>query len=127
MTLLVSTKDKYVPVEFEIVKSKATPIFGLKTCLELNLISRLYSLSESATSEEILENFSDVFEALGCLSTEYKIQLEKDSKPVVHPPRKYPFAMKNKVEDELCRLERMRGIEKVSEPTDFLTRKESIT
>ena len=120
VTLLVSTKDKYVPVEFEIVKNKATPIFGLKTCLELNLISRLYSLSESATSEEILENFSDVFEGLGCLSTEYKIQLEKDAKPVVHPPRKIPFAMKNKVKDELCRLERMRVIEKVLEPTEWV-------
>ena len=74
VTLLVSTKDKYVPVEFENVKNKATPIFGLRTCLELYLISRRYSLSESVTSEEILENFSDVFEGLGCLSTEYKIQ-----------------------------------------------------
>ena len=51
----------------------------------------------AATSEEILENFSDVFEGLGCLSTEYKIQLEKDAKPVVHPPRKILFAMKNKL------------------------------
>ena len=44
VTLLVSTKDKYVPVEFEIVKNRATLIFGLKTCLELNLISRLKSI-----------------------------------------------------------------------------------
>ena len=29
VTLLVSTKDKYVPGEFELVKNKATPIFGL--------------------------------------------------------------------------------------------------
>ena len=42
VTLLVSSKDKYVPVEIEIVKNKATPIFGLKTCLELNLISWWY-------------------------------------------------------------------------------------
>ena len=54
-------------MEFEIVKNKAILIFGLKSCLERNLISRLYSLSESATSEEILENFSDVFEGLGVL------------------------------------------------------------
>ena len=107
-------------MEFEIVRYKATPIFGLKTCLELNLISRLYSLSESATSEEIRENFSDIFEGLGCLSTEYKIQLDKDAKQVVHPPRKIPFAMKNKVKDELSRLERMRVIAKVSEPTEWV-------
>lgn len=87
-TLLVSTKDKFVPVEFEIVKNKATPPFGLKTCLKLNLISRLFSLNNrSVTNEEILENYRDVFEGLGCLSTEYQIRLDKDAKPIVHPPR----------------------------------------
>ena len=38
-------------------------ILGLKACLELNLISRLYSLnlkSKTATSEEILDSYSDV-------------------------------------------------------------------
>ena len=93
--------------------------FWIKTCLEINLISRLYSLSELATSEEILEKFR-CFEGLGCLSTEYKIQLDKDAKPVVHPPRKIPFAMKNKVKDELSRLERIRVIENVSEPTEWV-------
>ena len=120
VTLLVSCKDKYVPVEFEIVKNKATPIFGLQTCLELNLISRLYGLNKSTTSEEILENFNDVFEGLGCLSTEYEIRLDKDAKPVVHPPRKIPFALKNKVKYELSRLERMRVIQNDSEPTEWV-------
>ena len=54
------------------------------------------------------------------MSTEYKIQLEKDAKPVVHPPRKILFSMKNKVKYELNRLERMRDIEKVSEPTEWV-------
>ena len=54
------------------------------------------------------------------MSTEYKIQLDKDAKPVVHPPRKIPFAMKNKVKDELSRLERIRAIENFSEPTEWV-------
>ena len=41
VTLLVSTKNKYIPLEFEIVKDKWMPILGIKACLELNLISRL--------------------------------------------------------------------------------------
>ena len=80
----------------------------------------LKTLNESATSEEILASFSDVFEGLGCLSTEYTIQPETDAKPVVHPPRKIPFAMKNKVKNKLSQLERMRVIEKVSEPTEWV-------
>ena len=37
--------------------------------LELNLISKLYSLksnSKTATSEKILDSYSDVLEELGC-------------------------------------------------------------
>ena len=121
VTLLVSTKNKYVPIEFEIVKDKSTPLFGLKACLELNLISRLFSLNcENTSSEEILENYRDVFEGLGCLPTEYRIRLEKDAKPVINPPRKIPYALRNKVKNELDRLEKMRVIQKVTEPTEWV-------
>ena len=123
VTLLVSTKNKYIPLEFEIVKNKSMPILGLKACLELNLISRLYSLnlnSKTATTEEILDSYSDVFEGLGCLPTEYKIRLDKNAKPVVNPPRKIPYALKNKVKNELSRLEKMRVIKKVTEPTEWV-------
>ena len=123
VTLLVSTKNKYIPLEFEIVKDKSMPILGLKACLELNLISRLYSLnlnSKTATSEEILDCYSDVFEGLGCLPTEYKIRVDKNAKPVVNPPRKIPYALKNKVKNELNRLEKMRVIKKVTEPTEWV-------
>ena len=123
VTLLVSTKNKYIPLEFEIVKDKSMTILGLKACLELNLISRLYSLnlnSKTATSEEILDSYCDVFEGLGCLPTEYKIRLDKNAKPVVNPPRKIPYALKNKVKNELNRLEKMRVIKKVTEPTEWV-------
>ena len=122
-TLLVSTKDKYIPMEFEIVKDKSMPILGLKACLDLNLISRLYSLNlniKTATTEEILDNYSDVFEGLGCLPTDYKIRLDKNAKPVVNPPRKIPHALKNKVKNELNRLEKMKVIKKVTEPTEWV-------
>ena len=121
VTLLVSTKNKYVPIEFEIVKDKSTPLFGLKACLELNLISRLFSLNcENTSSEEILENYRDVFEGLGCLPTEYRIRLEKDAKPIINPPRKILYALRNKVKNELDLLEKMRVIQKVTEPTEWV-------
>ena len=91
-------------------------ILGLKASLELNLISRLYSLnlkSKTATSEEILDSYSDVFEGLGCLPTEeYKIRLDK---LIINPPRKNPYALKNKVKNELYRLEKMNVIKKKSQ------------
>ena len=66
--MLVSTKNKYIPLEIEIEKGKSMPILGLKACLELNLISRLYSLnlnSKTATSEDIFDSYSDVLGGTG--------------------------------------------------------------
>ena len=42
----------------------------------------------------------------------------KNVKPVVNPPRKIPYALKNKVKNELNRLKKMRVIKKVKEPTE---------
>ena len=105
------------------MKDKSIPILGIEACLDLNLISRLYSLnlnSKTATSEEILDSYSDVFEGLGCLPAEYKIRLDKNAKPVVNPPRKILYALKNKVKNEMNRLEKMRVIKKVTEPTEWV-------
>ena len=47
------------------MKNKSMSILVLKACLELNLISRLYNInlnSGTATSEVILDSYSDVFE-----------------------------------------------------------------
>ena len=37
-TLLVGIKDKFSPVEFQVVDHKAQPVLGLQSCLELQLI-----------------------------------------------------------------------------------------
>ena len=58
-------KNKYIAKEFEFVKDKSMSILVLKACLELNFISRLYNInlnSRTATSEVILDSYSDVFE-----------------------------------------------------------------
>ena len=92
VTLLVPTKNKYVLLEFEIVKDKSMSILERNACLELNLISRLYSLncnSKTAISEEVFDSYSDVFEGLCCLPTEYKIRLDKNAKTVINHQEKY--------------------------------------
>ena len=120
-TLLINTKNKYVPVEFEVVKGNTTPVLGLKTCMELKLISRVYTVNTgSENTEDILLDYDDLFHGLGCLPGEYNIQLNDNAKPVVHPPRKVPYAMRSKVKAELERMESMNVIEKVTEPTDWV-------
>lgn len=61
-----------------------------------------------------------MFEGLGYLPGEYKIQPQENAKPIVHPPRKLPFDMKTRVKAELERMERINVIEKVTEPTAWV-------
>ncbi|EDO31752.1 predicted protein [Nematostella vectensis] len=40
--------------------------------------------------DEIMNEFADVFEGIGCLPVTYKIKLKDDANPVIHPARKVP-------------------------------------
>ena len=43
----------------------------------------------------------DVFGELGCLPSEYHINIDETVKPVVHPPRRVLFALRHKLKAEL--------------------------
>ena len=118
-TLLVGTKEKFSPVEFQVVDHQAQPVLGLQTCLELQLIKRMYTVN-SDDPNQLLNEYRDVFEGLGCLPGDYNIQLQDNAKPVIHPPRKIPFAQRSKVKKELDRMVRDGVIEPVNEPSDWV-------
>ena len=44
-TLLVGTREKFTPVEFQVVDHKSQPVLGLQTCLDLQLIERMYTVN----------------------------------------------------------------------------------
>ena len=123
-TLLVGTKDAFSPVpEFQIVNHKVQPALGLHTCLDLKLIKRTYTVNSDIDTDDpnkLLKDYKDVFEGLDCLPGEYNIQLNADAKPVVHPPRKIPFAQRKKVKKKLYRMVRDGVIQAVKEPTDWV-------
>jgi len=78
VNLEVQRNNKKATLQFLIVKDSATPLIGLKSCKQLDLIRIVDSdsvnkveskpQSESvALQDEILKKFSDVFECIGCL------------------------------------------------------------
>ena len=52
-------------------------------------------------AQEIMKDYEDVFQGIGCFRRKHHIKIDPTVQPVVNPPRKIPFAMKDKVKKEL--------------------------
>ena len=57
-----------------------------------------------------------MFDGIGCLEGTYRIKIDPTVSPVVHPPRKIPFTQREKVKEELDRMEKLGVIRKAEEP-----------
>ena len=74
-----------------------------------------------ADTPDILQEYSDLFQGLGCLPGEHTIKIDPAVPPVVHPPRKVPVALKGKIKDELDRMEEAGVIVRQTEPTEWVS------
>ena len=68
----------------------------------------------------ILEEFKEVFQGLGCLNYEYDIKIDANVPPVVHPPRRVPFALRSRLKAQLQKMEAEGVIAPVEEPTPWV-------
>lgn len=89
------------PVQMFVVPTNSSPIIGLETCQRLNLIKRVENLNR-LDSDTFIPNF-DVFGEIGYLPGEHHIKIDENAVPVVHPPRRVPYALRNKLKSELVR------------------------
>ena len=81
-------KRKFTVVEFEVVKQDVPNVLGLKTCKEMKLVQRIDSIG--VKPDDLLDEYKDVFEGLGCVSdTTHHIKVDPNHKPVVHPPAEF--------------------------------------
>ena len=90
-----------------------TDVLDLKTCEEMKLIQQIETLSDN-----ILNRYAD---GLGCITgVTHHIQLDPKHEPVIHPSRKVPVTIRSKVKKELQRMEKLKVIERVYEPTEWV-------
>ncbi len=147
--LEVCHKNRLYPVEFQIIDAQVVPVLGLKTSLEMQLIQRVYALSSESSSSPsddrepssepsdteqsaspnesnacesnaILDEYSDLFDRLGCLNVVYDIKLDRAVAPVVHAPRKVPFALRDRLKKQLDKMVSEKVIAPVEEPTEWV-------
>jgi len=67
-----------------------------------------------------LTEYKNVFTGIGRLPGTSSIQIDSNHTPVVHPPRRIPVAMQDKVTQELQNMEKAGIITKVNKPTSYV-------
>ena len=121
--LPVKHKGKIHRLLFFVGPSDNTSLLGRADCERLELVKRIYSVEpeiEIGDYNELLTEFHDIFEGLGCLPGKHKIIIKEDAQPIIHPCRKTPFAVRDKLKIELNRMVDPGVIEKVGEPTEWV-------
>ncbi|XP_063907802.1 uncharacterized protein LOC135125945 [Zophobas morio] len=108
-------ENNYV-LEFCVVRDECPTILGINSCIQLNLIKRVDNIS----CNRIVESYNDVFKGIGCLRDPYTIKLKSSISPVVHAPRKVPFALVNKFKACLEKMDKEGIISKVDYPTEWV-------
>ena len=117
-------------LKFYIVDLEAPNVLGAETCKNLDLVrcvpvNRVVtpnSLTDAPVGDSILEQpeYFTLFEGLGCLPGTYSIKLDSSVPPTIHPPRKVPAALMDRVRAELSRMEEIGVIARQTEPTEWV-------
>ena len=95
-----------------VINDLKTNLLGLPAITALNLATR----NESVEIDSIIEENADIFSGLGNFGAEYEIKLDKNSVPhALHAPRRVPLSQRDKIKQELERMESVDVIVKVEE------------
>ena len=117
-----SYKNIVRALDFCVVNASAPAAFSLKVCKGLSLIKVVMTVDseDGRKTDQLIDEFEDVFKGQGCIQGEYSIQIKPEVSPVVHAARKVPVALREKVQEELNRMEKLNIITKVDEPTEWV-------
>jgi hypothetical protein len=117
-------------LNFYIVDTNQTALLSAEACEKLGLLTvnivNSVNVSQKPRTEpisrsQILDSYKDVFEGLGSLPGEYKIEIDPSVKPVQHQPRRVCQAMKQEIHAKIKDLENRGIIKRVTTPTDWIS------
>jgi hypothetical protein len=115
----VQLKDRSYKVQFIVVPGKSPALLGRNACVKLDLVRRVNVVS-AAPFDNVLDDYPDLFEGLGCLPGTVHIKLKPDAEPVVETCRRVPFSQLEPLKEELDKMVKARIIEPVEEPTEWV-------
>ncbi|KAL0199684.1 hypothetical protein M9458_002871, partial [Cirrhinus mrigala] len=104
--LIRQFKDNEAETEFQVIEKDSPAILGRSACTDI------VDIVDCEENTDILKEFDDVFNGLGCIPGVHYIKIDPAMAPVIHPPRKVPIALKDKIKTEFNRMERLEVIKK---------------
>lgn len=119
----VTYKETVHILLFIVVPKEVQAILGLVACEKLNLVKRVLVIESGLENDynSMMQEYRDLFKGLGCLPGEHTIRIDKTVPPVIHPCRKVPFALRHELKAELDRMEDLGVIQKIDEPTEWVS------
>ena len=71
--------------------------------------------------EQLVKQYNDVFEGIGCLPGDYMMDVDETIKPVQDVPRRVPVPLKARLKEKIDDLVKTGIITKVTEPTPWIS------
>ena len=102
-SLVCVYKGKFTVLEFILVEQDLPPILGLKSCLELGLVQRIYSFKEESLESEYAD-----------------IKIDPNATPVIHRPRRVPVLIREPLKEELQRMKKLGVLMKATDLTAWI-------
>ena len=128
---LTESKTKMKVVTRKLIKgdTQTTPLLSYIDRRDLGMIRDTNAIAKESNQfeetdnvKEILEEFKDRFQGIGKLKgILVDFNVDPDFKPVATRPRRQPFSVRQKMEDEIQQLINEDIIEKVSEPKGWMS------
>lgn len=136
--LPLAYKDRKARAELEIIDIEQENVLSGTTAEALGLIVRLDSLQDGNKVSKVstvndakkkqnthvpvgLEDFPELTRTTGTLPGKYTIKIDPEAKPVVHPVRRQPVALRAKIEEKLNEMVEDGHIAKVDQPTEWVS------
>ena len=125
--------QKKYRVQFVVIDEDYTPLLSSTSAHEMGVITvqheNILNFNETVvktdcqglTMEEVTASYSDVFKGLGCMEGALHLEVDMTVAPAIMPPRRVPLTLKNRLKDEMTRLEKASVIIKEEESTDWVS------
>ena len=128
---LTESKTKMKVITWQLIKgdTHTEPLLGYEDARDLGMILVTNSIAVESNQpggtgnlNEVLEKYKDRFHGIGKLKgIQVDLNVDPDFKPVAQATRRQPFSVRQKMEEEIQHLIDQDIIEKVNEPTGWVS------